>query len=73
MLQFWNFKTELTSETGGDLARQWYVPTIFQVSCGSMSFCLWLYRSYLEGVKRGYLTKDPSKVHDPHVCDEYIM
>ncbi|KAF8238144.1 glycoside hydrolase family 5 protein [Tricholoma matsutake] len=49
---FWNFKTELTSETGGDLARQW---------------------SYLEGVKRGYLTKDPSKVHDPHVCDEYIM
>ncbi|KAI0343318.1 glycoside hydrolase family 5 protein [Trametopsis cervina] len=27
--------------------------------------------SYLEGVKRGYLTKDPSKYNDPHVCDSY--
>ncbi|KAJ7089803.1 glycoside hydrolase family 5 protein [Mycena belliarum] len=27
--------------------------------------------SYLEGVKRGYLTKDPSKVHDPNVCAPY--
>jgi hypothetical protein len=28
--------------------------------------------SYLEGVSRGYLTEDPSKFHDPHVCDPYI-
>ncbi|RDB18518.1 Glucan endo-1,6-beta-glucosidase B [Hypsizygus marmoreus] len=28
--------------------------------------------SYLEGVRRGYLTKDPSKLLDPHVCDQYI-
>ncbi|CAL1714506.1 unnamed protein product [Somion occarium] len=27
--------------------------------------------SYFDGVKRGYLTKDPSQVHDPHVCDSY--
>ncbi|KAF8238160.1 glycoside hydrolase family 5 protein [Tricholoma matsutake] len=27
--------------------------------------------SYLEGVNRGYLTKDPSQLHDPHVCDMY--
>ncbi|KAI0322826.1 glycoside hydrolase family 5 protein [Amylostereum chailletii] len=29
------------------------------------------YWSYLEGVERGYLTKDPSQYHDPHVCDPY--
>ncbi|KAJ7132293.1 glycoside hydrolase family 5 protein [Mycena epipterygia] len=28
--------------------------------------------SYLEGVKRGYLTKDPSKVNDPNVCAPYV-
>jgi len=28
--------------------------------------------SYLEGVELGYLTKDPSKVNDPHVCDAYV-
>ena len=27
---------------------------------------------YLEGLNRGYLTKDPSKFHDPNVCDAYI-
>ncbi|KAH8104124.1 glycoside hydrolase family 5 protein [Cristinia sonorae] len=27
--------------------------------------------SYLEGLKRGYLTQDPSQVHNPHVCDPY--
>jgi len=27
--------------------------------------------SYMEGVRRGYLTRDPSQVHDPHVCDQY--
>ncbi|EIM86923.1 glycoside hydrolase family 5 protein [Stereum hirsutum FP-91666 SS1] len=28
--------------------------------------------SYLEGVKRGYFTKDPAQLHNPHVCDPYI-
>ncbi|OJT07167.1 Glucan endo-1,6-beta-glucosidase B [Trametes pubescens] len=28
--------------------------------------------SYLEGVKRGFLTKDPSKVNDPNVCAPYV-
>ncbi|KAJ7102987.1 glycoside hydrolase family 5 protein [Mycena crocata] len=28
--------------------------------------------SYLEGVRRGYFTKDPSKVNDPNVCAPYI-
>ncbi|KAI0692451.1 glycoside hydrolase family 5 protein [Cytidiella melzeri] len=27
--------------------------------------------SYLDGVQRGYLTKDPSAYNDPHVCDPY--
>ncbi|KAI0825658.1 glycoside hydrolase family 5 protein [Irpex lacteus] len=27
--------------------------------------------SYLDGLKRGYLTQDPSKLNDPHVCDPY--
>ena len=36
-----------------------------------MVMCRFL-RSYFEGVKRGYLTRDPSKVNDPHVCDPYI-
>lgn len=29
-------------------------------------------RSYFEGVKLGYFTKDPSQVHNPHVCDAFI-
>ncbi|KAJ7272652.1 glycoside hydrolase family 5 protein [Mycena haematopus] len=28
--------------------------------------------SYLEGVELGFLTKDPSQVHDPNVCAPYI-
>ncbi|KAJ6485722.1 glycoside hydrolase family 5 protein [Mycena sanguinolenta] len=28
--------------------------------------------SYLEGVKLGFLTKDPSQVHDPNVCAPYV-
>jgi len=28
--------------------------------------------SYSEGVRRGYFTKDPSKLNDPTVCDKYI-
>ncbi|KAL1738200.1 glycoside hydrolase superfamily [Schizophyllum fasciatum] len=29
--------------------------------------------SYFDGVARGYLTVDPSQVHDSHVCDAYIV
>ncbi|KAL0564292.1 hypothetical protein V5O48_017760 [Marasmius crinis-equi] len=29
--------------------------------------------SYVEGVRRGYLTKNPAQLHDPHVCDPYIQ
>ncbi|KAJ7282090.1 glycoside hydrolase family 5 protein [Mycena rebaudengoi] len=28
--------------------------------------------SYLEGVRRGYFTKDPSAFHDPNVCVPYL-
>ncbi|KAG5641299.1 hypothetical protein DXG03_005563 [Asterophora parasitica] len=28
--------------------------------------------SYVEGVRRGYLTRDPSKLNDPNVCAPYI-
>ncbi|KAI0731003.1 glycoside hydrolase superfamily [Earliella scabrosa] len=28
--------------------------------------------SYFEGLKRGYLTQDPSKFNDPNVCEPYI-
>ncbi|KDR80884.1 hypothetical protein GALMADRAFT_60653 [Galerina marginata CBS 339.88] len=28
--------------------------------------------SYAEGLRLGYLTQDPSKLHDPNVCDKYI-
>ncbi|KIM51922.1 glycoside hydrolase family 5 protein [Scleroderma citrinum Foug A] len=28
--------------------------------------------SYLEGLRRGYLTKDPSQYHNPNVCAPYI-
>ncbi|KAI5123185.1 hypothetical protein M0805_003952 [Coniferiporia weirii] len=28
--------------------------------------------SYFEGVESGYLTKDPSKMNNPNVCDPYI-
>ncbi|ESK83001.1 glycoside hydrolase family 5 protein [Moniliophthora roreri MCA 2997] len=27
--------------------------------------------SYIDGVKKGWLTKDPAAVHNPHVCDKY--
>ena len=29
-------------------------------------------RSYMEGIKRGYLTLDPTAFNDPHVCDPYV-
>ncbi|GLB41592.1 putative glycosyl hydrolase 5 (cellulase A) family protein [Lyophyllum shimeji] len=28
--------------------------------------------SYFEGVKRGFLTKDPAQLNDPNVCDPYL-
>jgi hypothetical protein len=33
---------------------------------------LLLYRSYFEGLDRGYLTPDPSQYHDPNVCAPYL-
>ena len=30
-----------------------------------------LHRSYLEGLRLGYLTQDPSKYNDPNVCTPY--
>ena len=30
-------------------------------------------RSYLEGLRLGYLTQDPSQFNDPNVCDPYIQ
>lgn len=30
-----------------------------------------VHRSYFEGVKRGFLTKDPSAYFNSHVCDSY--
>ncbi|KAJ8092784.1 hypothetical protein PM082_023612 [Marasmius tenuissimus] len=29
--------------------------------------------SYFEGVRRGYLTKDPTQLHDPKVCEPYVQ
>jgi len=31
-----------------------------------------LRRSYMEGLRRGYLTKDPSKFNDPDVCVPWV-
>ncbi|EKM81573.1 hypothetical protein AGABI1DRAFT_118685 [Agaricus bisporus var. burnettii JB137-S8] len=28
--------------------------------------------SYMEGVRRGYLTRDPSRFNDPNVCDNFV-
>ncbi|KAL4266664.1 glycosyl hydrolase 5 (cellulase A) family protein [Pleurotus pulmonarius] len=28
--------------------------------------------SYTEGVKRGYLTRKPAELHNPHVCDDFV-
>ena len=70
--QFWNFKTEI-SELAGDLSRQWYVAnsTSIRAHCHSPAHVV-VDRSYLDGVKRGYLTADPSAVHDPNVCAPYV-
>ena len=29
--------------------------------------------SYLDGIKRGYLTKDPSAYNNASVCDPYVV
>ncbi|KAG5653998.1 hypothetical protein H0H81_008580 [Sphagnurus paluster] len=44
----------------------------FKVEISSLAGDLARQWSYLEGVKRGYLTKDPSKLLDPRVCDSYV-
>ncbi|KAJ3512951.1 hypothetical protein NLJ89_g3223 [Agrocybe chaxingu] len=41
----------------------------FKIEEGTDTIRQW---SYLEGLKRGYLTQDPSQFHDPHVCDAYV-
>lgn len=61
------------SDAAGDLARQWcdiVSHRLVYVSDANSRLCR---RSYLEGVRRGYLTKDPSQLNDPHVCDAYVQ
>lgn len=31
------------------------------------------FRSYLEGLERGYLTENPAELHNPDVCAPYII
>jgi hypothetical protein len=71
ILQFWNFKTEISSLTNGSaLARQWLVmmhpKVLYELSDGRLC------RSYLEGLKLGFLTQDPAALHDPNVCVPYM-
>ncbi|KAF7370984.1 Glycoside hydrolase [Mycena sanguinolenta] len=44
----------------------------FKVEISDLAGGLGRQWSYLEGVKRGYLTKDPSKYNNPDVCVPYI-
>ncbi|KAK0457249.1 glycoside hydrolase family 5 protein [Desarmillaria tabescens] len=44
----------------------------FKVEISTLAGDLARQWSYLEGVKRGYFTRDPSKVNDTHVCDSYV-
>ena len=39
---------------------------------GVIRFDDFFFRSYLEGLRLGYLTQDPSKFNDPNVCDPYL-
>ncbi|KAK0501699.1 glycoside hydrolase family 5 protein [Armillaria luteobubalina] len=45
----------------------------FKVENSTLSGDLGRQWSYLEGVQRGYFLRDPSKLHDTHVCDAYIQ
>ncbi|KAK0489330.1 glycoside hydrolase family 5 protein [Armillaria novae-zelandiae] len=45
----------------------------FKVENSTLSGDLGRQWSYLEGVQRGYFSRDPSKLHDTHVCDAYIQ
>ena len=51
----------------GDSGRQWYVPH----KCLLVRY-LSLGRSYLEGVSRGFFTKDPGSFNDPNVCEGFL-
>ncbi|KAJ7590628.1 glycoside hydrolase family 5 protein [Mycena floridula] len=44
----------------------------FKIEKSSLAGDLARQWSYVEGVNRGYLTKDPSKLHNTHVCDAYV-
>ncbi|PBK99889.1 glycoside hydrolase family 5 protein [Armillaria gallica] len=45
----------------------------FKVENSTLSGDLGRQWSYLEAVQRGYFDRDPSKLHDTHVCDGYIQ
>ncbi|KAK0214947.1 glycoside hydrolase family 5 protein [Armillaria fumosa] len=45
----------------------------FKVENSTLSGDLGRQWSYLEAVQRGYFPRDPSKLHDTHVCDTYIQ
>lgn len=45
----------------------------FKVENSTLSGDLGRQWSYLEGVQRGYFARDPSTLHDTHVCDAYIQ
>ncbi|KAJ7780285.1 glycoside hydrolase family 5 protein [Mycena maculata] len=44
----------------------------FKVEMSALAGNLSRQWSYLEGVRLGYLTKDPSEVNDPNVCAPYV-
>jgi hypothetical protein len=44
----------------------------FKVEISTLAGDLARQWSYLEGIRLGYLTQDPSKFHDPNVCVPYI-
>ncbi|KAK0466792.1 glycoside hydrolase family 5 protein [Desarmillaria tabescens] len=45
----------------------------FKVEISTLAGDLARQWSYLEGVKRGFFTRDPSQLNDTHVCDGYIQ
>ncbi|KAJ6474668.1 glycoside hydrolase family 5 protein [Mycena vitilis] len=44
----------------------------FKVEISALAGDLSRQWSYLDGVKRGFLTKDPSQYHDPNVCAPFV-
>jgi hypothetical protein len=66
-MQFWSFKIECNNT----YERQWYSPVLIHYTEDETSIDDGFKRSYFEGLKRGYLTMDPSQLHDPDVCVPY--